>query len=174
MRISLSLLLTSASLVTSCFIGLANAGTPLTVLVDRSQLMMLSADPGTVVVGNPSMADVSLNGRQLFINGHSVGETNLMVFGQNGEKIADFDVTITQFGENAMTVFTGSSAGTARLSYVCAPICQRSMIVGDSALTSLISDNQSKMNFAQGVSSTNLATSTAATTQPSAAAPTQH
>ena len=150
---SLSLLLTSASLLTSSFVGFANAGTPLTVLVDRSQLMMLSADPGTVVVGNPSMADISVNGRQLFISGHSAGETNLMVFDQSGEKIGDYDITIMQVGENSLTVFKGSPAGTARFSFACAPICERTMMVGDPdpVLQSLVSANTAKYGFSQGI-----------------------
>ena len=153
MRISLSVLLTSASLVTSSFVGFANAGAPLTVLVDRSQLMMLSADPGTVVVGNPSMADISLNGRQLFINGHSAGETNLLVFDQSGEKIGDYDITIMQVGENSLTVFKGSPEGTARFSYACAPICERTMMVGDPHVpfNDLVGDNTAKYGFAQGI-----------------------
>lgn len=153
MRISLSVLLMSASLTTSCFIGFADAGTPLTVLVDRSQLMMLSADPGTIVVGNPSMADVSVNGRQLFINGHSAGETNLMVFNQSGEVIGDYDVTIMQVGENSLTVFKGTSNNTQRYSYVCAPICERAFIAGDESapFNQLVTDNQSKYGFSQGI-----------------------
>ncbi|MEO9167218.1 MAG: pilus assembly protein N-terminal domain-containing protein [Aestuariivirga sp.] len=138
------------------------------MLVDRSQLMMLSADPGTVVVGNPAMADVSLNGRQLFINGHSAGETNLMVFDQSGEKIADFDVTIMQVGENSMTVFTGSVLnGTSRLSYVCAPICERSMVAGDAtqSFSTIVSDNQKKTDFAQGTKSASASTSAGAPVQ---------
>jgi hypothetical protein len=169
----LSMSLTSASLAASCFIGFANAGEPLTVLVDRSQLMMLSADPGTIVVGNPSMADVSLNGRQLFIHGHSAGETNLLVFSQSGEKIADFDLTVMQVGENALTVFLGSATnGAARLSYVCAPICERSMIVGDSNLQGLMTDNQGKVGMAQGVKLSTPTTAAPAATTASAPAPT--
>ena len=152
MRISLSLLLTSACLVTSSFIGFANAGTPLTVLVDRSQLMMLSADPGTVVVGNPSLADVSLNGRQLFINGHSAGETNLLVFDQSGEKIGDYDITVMQVGENSLTVFKGTAAGITRNSFACAPICEHTMMIGDAdPLEKFIGDNQTKYDFSQGI-----------------------
>ncbi len=156
---SLSLLLTSASLAACCFVGITQAGTALTVLVDRSQLMQLNADPGTVVVGNPSMADVSLNGRQLFISGHSAGETNLMVFDQSGEKIADYDITVMQVGENAMTVFKGSAGGVERLSYACAPICERSMIVGDDSreLSSLIGNNGTKLSFKQSVKDTSVA-----------------
>ena len=149
------MLLTSASLVTSGFIGFANAGTPLTVLVDRSQLMMLSDDPGTVVVGNPSLADVSLNGRQLFINGHSAGETNLLVFDQSGEKIADFDITIMQVGENSLTVFKGTPSGTHRFSFACAPICERTIIAGDESVPyeALVGDNNAKYQFSQGIKS---------------------
>lgn len=150
---SVSLLLTGASLVTFALTGLAQAGSPLSVTVDRSQLMELTSDPSTIIVGNPSIADVSLNGRQLFIHGRSAGETNLLVFDQGGGKIADFDLSVGQDGSNSVVVFTGSTnAGTSRFSYVCAPTCERSMMVGDTsgAFSTLVSDNQSKNGFAQG------------------------
>ena len=165
---SISMLLAKTGLAIMAVTTTALAGNPISVLVDRSQLMQLTTDPGTVVVGNPSIADVSLNGRQLFIHGRSAGETNLMVFDQSGDKIADFDISIMQVGENAITVFKGSpGVGVSRYSYVCAPICEHTMIAGDEhqPLSNIITDNQTKFGFAQGVKPS--------TTGPTAAAPAQ-
>jgi len=162
---SISMLIAGVSLACLALTDSALAGTALTVNIDRSQLLELTSDPGTVVVGNPSIADVSINGRQLFINGHSAGETNLMVFDQGGNKIGDYDLSVAADGANAITVFAGSTAGGAsRLSYVCAPVCQRAMVVGDStgSLNALINDNNAKTSFAQGVKS-----ATAPATMPS-------
>jgi len=133
----------------------AQAEAPLSVAVDHSQMTLLTSDPGTVILGNPSIADVSLNGRQLFIHGRSSGETNLMVFDQGGNKIIDYAVSVTQDGANSVILFAGTGAGTSRLSYVCAPNCDRAMIVGDNstAFSDLVTNNQMKNGFAQGVKS---------------------
>ena len=132
------------------------AGTPLTVTVDYSQLMMLSSDPSTVVVGNPSIADVTINGRQIFINGHSAGETNLMIFDQGGNKIGDYEVLVSQATNNTVALFSAtSSSGVSRLSYVCAPNCERSLQVGDNTtgFGNIASAIQQKTGLAQGTSS---------------------
>ena len=153
MSSSFSKLIAGTSVGLLIGLSCAYAGAPLTIGVDRSQLMQLNAEPGTIIVGNPSIADVSLNGRQLFIHGHSAGETNLMVFDQGGNKIADYDLSVAQDGANSLIVFTGSStAGTMRLSYVCAPNCERSMVAGDNseAFSKILGVNQAKSSFAQG------------------------
>lgn len=147
-----SKVLNGVSLIFLMASSAAQAGAQLTIGVDRSQFMQLNADPGSIIVGNPSIADVSLNGRQLFIHGHSAGETNLIIFDQGGNKIGDYDLSVAQDGSNALIVFTGSTAGTSRLSYVCAPNCERSMAAGDPppATAALIGVNQTKSDFAQG------------------------
>ena len=164
---SLSLLLVGTSLAFLGFANFAQAGTPLTVTTDHSQLITLSADPGTVVIGNPSIADISLNGRQLFINGHGAGETNLMVFDQGGNKLADYEIAVTQGTDNSMILFASGSTPDQRLSYVCAPNCERSMMVGDNFtdFTNILTGNQTKASDAQGTG-TAQATSTPAPTGP--------
>ena len=132
----------------------AQAASPLNVLVDRSQLLQLSGEAGTIIVGNPSIADVSLNGRQLFIHGHSAGETNLMVFDQAGKKIADYDLSVTQDGDNSLIVFTGTSNGSTRMSYVCAPNCERSMAAADPTGGNVVQSNSTKFGFAQATKGT--------------------
>ena len=150
---SLFIFLASASIALSGLAGVAIAGSPLSVLIDRSQLMMLNDEPGTIIVGNPSIADVSLNGLQLFIHGHSAGETNLMVFNQNGTKIVDLELSVIQDGSNSVTIFAGTSSrqGTLRRSYVCAPSCDPSMVASDDSdsFGSAISKNSSKDAFTQ-------------------------
>lgn len=151
---SLFIFLASASVALSSLASVAIAGSPLSVLIDRSQLMMLSDEPSTIIVGNPSIADVSLNGRQLFIHGHSAGETNLMVFNQDGTKIVDLELSVIQDGSNSVTVFAGSSnsyRGTVRRSYVCAPNCDPSMVASDdsTSLGNAISNNRNKDSFTQ-------------------------
>jgi Flp pilus assembly secretin CpaC len=162
---SLSLLLVGTSLAFLGFANFAQAGTPLTVTTDHSQLITLSADPGTVVIGNPLIADISLNGRQLFINGHGAGETNLMVFDQDGNKLADYEIAVAQGSDNSMILFASGSIPDQRLSYVCAPNCELSMMVGDTSFANILTGNQTKTAAAQGAG-TAQAASTAAPTGP--------
>jgi len=148
------------------------AGTPLNVTVDYTQLMMLTSDPSTVVVGNPSIADVTINGRQLFVHGHSAGETNLMIFDQGGSKIGDYEVSVAQDTSNTLAVFSAtSSSGVSRLSYVCAPLCERSLQVGDNVagFSNVLGNVQQKISLAQGST-----TSGAAASNPAAAAASPH
>ena len=162
---SLSLLLVGTSWAFLGFANFAQAGTPLTVTTDHSQLITLSADPGTVVIGNPSIADISLNGRQLFINGHGAGETNLMVFDQDGNKLADYEIAVAQGTDNSMILFASGSIPDQRLSYVCAPNCERSMMVGDTLTDfgNILSGNQQKTAAAQGAGPAQAASTPAAT-----------
>ena len=162
---SLSLLLVGTSLAFLGFATFTQAGTPLTVTTDHSQLIMLSADPGTVVIGNPTIADISLNGRQLFINGHGAGETNLMVFDQGGNKLGDYEIAVTQGTDNSMILFASGSTPGQRLSYVCAPNCERSMMVGDNLtdFTNILNGNQTKTAAAQGAGTAQVASTPAPT-----------
>ena len=140
--------------------GMALAGTPLTVQIDQSQLLSLDAEPGTIIVGNPSIADVSVNGRQMFVHGHSFGETNLMIFDVNGKKMGDYELTVGNSSNNQVTVFIGSGTnGPTRYTYSCAPTCEAAMMVGDPSayLNKVVGDNRAKSDYASGVKSSDLA-----------------
>jgi len=146
-----SRLICAATLAFMAFTSQAQAGASLVVQMDQSQLMQLSADPGSIIVGNPSIADVSINGRQLFIHGHSFGETNLMVFDTAGKKIGDYDVTVSHDTENQLSMFVGNATiGATRYSYSCAPNCESNMMVGDQTqyFQSILNNNRNKVSYA--------------------------
>ena len=157
----------SVSLV--AFAGGLHAATPLTVQIDQSQLLMLDADPGTIIVGNPSIADVSLNGKQLFIHGHSFGATNLMIFDVAGHKMSEYELTVGNSASTQLTVYNGSSAnGVARRSYSCAPTCEAAIMIGDPSdlVDRLIGGTRSKADLANGVKTSDLAPRTAVLAPP--------
>jgi hypothetical protein len=155
MKIAPRLLWATAAVMTALISNQASAGTSLVVQMDQSQLMQLAADPGSIIIGNPSIADVSLNGRQLFIHGHSFGETNLMIFDTTGKKIGDYDVTVSHDSENQLSLFLGNATkGASRFSYSCAPNCEASMMVGDdpTQMQQILANNRNKVSFATGTS----------------------
>jgi hypothetical protein len=147
------------SVATVTIVGLlgssAMAAEPLTLQTDRTQMLTISEEPGTVVIGNPSIADVTINGRQLFLHGHSYGDTNLIILDKSGNQIANFDITVTTNVANGLAIYKAGS----RYSYTCAPLCEVTMEVGDPLeyTSKVIAANQTKMGFATGKTATEAA-----------------
>ena len=139
----------------------ALAGTPLTVQTDQSQPILLTSDPASIIIGNPSIADVSLNGRQLILHGHAFGETNLIVMDADGKKIVDFDITVSHDSANQLSLYFATTNNPAqRHSYTCAPNCEASMMTGDPDdwMAKVIASNRAKSDFATGVKTSDLVT----------------
>ncbi|MEM7430036.1 MAG: pilus assembly protein N-terminal domain-containing protein [Pseudomonadota bacterium] len=104
------------------------AGATVQVPIDQARVVELAGEPGTIVVGNPGIADVSLrNGNLLIVQGKSYGTTNIIVLTRDGEQIANMDVLVQAGNKHALSVFT--SAG--RLSYRCRPFCESELNAGD-------------------------------------------
>ncbi len=108
----------------------AQAGATVEVPVDQARIVQLSTPPGTVVVGNPSIADVNLRGdKMLVVQGKSYGTTNIIVLNKEGVQIANMDVLVGPSNKYGLAIY--SSAG--RKSYRCKPFCEGEMNPGDSA-----------------------------------------
>ena len=73
---------------------LAQAKEELTVSADHSQIVRMERAPGTIVVGNPSIADVTIQGNQLFIHGRGFGKTNVIVLDEAGNPLAEYAVNV--------------------------------------------------------------------------------
>lgn len=149
----------------------ALAGSPITIQTDQTQLIAISADPGTVVVGNPSIADVSVSGRRVFLHGRGFGSTNIMILDTAGNQLANFDVTVTHDHPNELVIVT-SSLAQPKISidtYSCAPTCYHAMIPGDAGFGAMLGANSTKAGLASGSKSTDAAPSGSAGGPPPAA-----
>ena len=63
--------------------------------LNKSVIISLPADAYDILVANPSVADaVTRTSRRIYLFGKAVGETNIFVFGQNGEQIASLDLAV--------------------------------------------------------------------------------
>ncbi|MFN0190946.1 MAG: pilus assembly protein N-terminal domain-containing protein, partial [Aestuariivirga sp.] len=89
----------------------------LVVKADQTQVITLPGNPGVVVVGNPSMADATVAGNQVFVHGKLFGTTNIIILDVDGNQMAAFEVTVMRPAQSAMVMYKGGSA----FSYVCAP-----------------------------------------------------
>jgi Pilus formation protein N terminal region len=121
----------------------SQAGQPLVVRLDHTQVMTVARPPGTVVVGNPSIADVTIQGDQLYLHARSFGSTNILVLDENGGQLADLDVTVQSGANNEVQVFKAGFSQT----YVCAPDCESTLKIGDSnPYYEMVSKQQQKRN----------------------------
>lgn len=100
----------------------------LAIGVDVATLKKLESEAATIIVGNPFIADVTVQDNSLLvITGKNYGTTNLIVLNESGTEIANYDLTVTSSGVGRVTLYRGS----ARASYVCEPRCERALDVGD-------------------------------------------
>lgn len=101
------------------------------VAVDHAKVVRLPAGAQTVVVGNPSIADVSVqrNG-VMIVTGKGFGVTNLIALDSAGLLLAESLVRVGAARDSVVTV----QRGMDRESYSCTPQCQPSMQLGDSQI----------------------------------------
>nr|WP_295890107.1 pilus assembly protein N-terminal domain-containing protein [uncultured Devosia sp.] len=114
--------------------GLATApviaadGAPINVNVNMARILRINAAAATVIVGNPGVADVTIQDPQtLILTGKSFGQTNLIVLDSSGNPIADTLIEVVQMQAGVVTVYQGQ----ARTSLACAPVCQSVVMMGD-------------------------------------------
>ena len=125
----LKLLRVATSALTLAFFctSAAFATQEIIIKTDQTQLINVSGSPGTVVIGNPSIADATVHGDKIFVHGRSFGSTNLIILDQDGNQLAALDITVQLGGLNNVALF---KAGV-RYSYVCAPNCEATLQAGD-------------------------------------------
>jgi Flp pilus assembly secretin CpaC len=101
---------------------------PISVKANLARILRISAPAATVIIGNPGIADVTIQDPQtLILTGKSFGTTNLIVLDSQGNPIADTMIEVVQSAADTMTVYQGA----ARTSLSCAPVCQPTLMLGD-------------------------------------------
>ena len=108
----------------------AASSDPISVSVNMARILRISAPAATVIIGNPIVADVTIQDPQtLVLTGKSYGETNLIVLDSGGNPIADTTISVVQGEADLLTVYMG----TARTTMSCKPTCQPTIMLGDDA-----------------------------------------
>ena len=101
-----------------------------TIHVDQAQLLKLPDRVATVVIGNPLIADATLqSGGILIVTGKGYGATNLMALDHNGRVIMSKSVRVLGPSDSNLVVVY---QGVERESFSCAPQCQPRTTLGDS------------------------------------------
>ena len=100
----------------------------ISVNVDQAKLVKLPAKVSTIVVGNPLVADVTLqNGGVIVVTGKGYGSTNFIAMDRFGEILVDRQIQVEGPTEALVTVYRGVDRET----YSCTPVCQRRVTLGD-------------------------------------------
>jgi Flp pilus assembly secretin CpaC len=100
------------------------------VVLDRATVLRLPEKVATIVIGNPSIADGSLQaGGLLVVTGKGYGNTNLLALNRQGDTLAEYVVNVSApKDDNKLTIYRG----VERETWSCAPKCEHSVMLGDS------------------------------------------
>jgi hypothetical protein len=122
------------------------------VNVDQATLFKIPGKVATIVVGNPMIADVTLQpGGIVVVTGKGYGATNFIAMDREGAVMVDRLIEVVGPKEQVVTVYRGLERET----YSCAPMCERRVTLGDG-------DRYLKSSMDQVGSLNNMAASAAA------------
>ncbi|MFT3997204.1 MAG: pilus assembly protein N-terminal domain-containing protein [Asticcacaulis sp.] len=115
----------------------ALAGAKVVVEKNHSTRVTLSAPAGSVIVGNPAIADVTVvDSRTIYIVGRGFGRSSVTVTDSAGRTIFDGDVVVGTPVDGGITVYKGLKPSTL----VCARTCTEQT---DGEVTSTVSSPSS-------------------------------
>jgi Pilus formation protein N terminal region len=98
------------------------------VILDQAKLIKLPEKVATVVVGNPLIADASLQpGGLMVVTGKGYGTTNLIVLDRSGAVLMEKTIEVQGPREHTVVLYRGIERET----YSCTPTCQRRITLGD-------------------------------------------
>ncbi len=106
----------------------AGAASPVVVHVDQASIIKLPERAVTVVIGNPLIADLTLQHNGLaVITGKGYGATNVVVLDKDGSVLAEHNIEVQGPADPTVVVYRGVDRET----YSCTPDCSRRITLGD-------------------------------------------
>jgi len=120
-----SLLISSALLGLSSSAALAEDNV-IVVTADQARIVKIPQGAKTLVIGNPIIADVTLQNGVMIVTGKGFGETNFIALDGLGNPVAESTIRVVA-ARNVLVV----QRGMDRQSYTCAPDCEATVRLGD-------------------------------------------
>jgi hypothetical protein len=123
----------------------------LIVRYDQSQLLHLPRPAAEIIVGNPSIADVTLqDGNLLIVTGKTFGITNVIALDAAHNIIQDQRIMVERDDRKIVNLHKGST----RFTYACTPNCEPTLTIGDDKdfFNSVQAANSQKIKFSEGSS----------------------
>lgn len=125
----------------------------LIVQYDQARLLTLEKPAANIIIGNPSIADVTMKSTKLLvITGKSFGVTNLMILDE-ADKVIYSSRLMVRADESKVVTLTKADAN---YTYACTPTCQPVIKIGDDKeyLQGMTKSVQSKMKLSAGSNET--------------------
>ncbi|MFA6153968.1 pilus assembly protein N-terminal domain-containing protein [Mesorhizobium sp.] len=99
----------------------AMAGTGIQVTMNQAKIVKLSRPADTIVVGNPAIADASVqDASTIVLTGKGFGVTNLVVLDTDGKPIIDEQVTVVRQDASSVRIYRRAEIQTMS----CTPYCE--------------------------------------------------
>jgi hypothetical protein len=118
----------AASVIVALSLSSAGAAEVVNVTMDLARIVRVPEHTATLVVGNPLIADVSVQtGGTMVVTGKGYGVTNVIALDRAGKVLAEQLVQVKGPLGNVVVY-----RGMTRESYSCAPNCERRITLGDS------------------------------------------
>ncbi len=122
-------ILTSATLLAALLSSPQTASaSDLVIKYDQSQILRLPTPVSEIIIGNPSIADVTVqSSKMLVITGKSFGITNIIALDAQKNIIQDQRILVQREQSKIVNI----QLGTQRRSYNCSSQCNPTITVGD-------------------------------------------
>ncbi len=133
-RLAAKSLARHAGLVIAISLGLAPAFGPaaraaedtIVVKTDEARIVKIPSTAQTLVIGNPMIADVTLQSGVMIVTGKGFGETNFIALDAGGNPVAESMIRVIGT-YNSLVV----QRGLDQQSYSCSPRCEPTVKLGD-------------------------------------------
>src|SRR6185295_3833254 len=128
-KTSLRLTLLGSAAFAIALMGAAAAQSEdLIVKYDQSQLLRLPRAASEIIIGNPAIADVSVQaGNLLVVTGKTFGITNIIALDSERNVIQDQRILVRRDEAKVVNL----QRGTERQTFNCTPQCNPSIVIGD-------------------------------------------
>lgn len=110
--------------------GLAAMSAPasaegISIVMNQARIVKLAREADTVIVGNPEIADASVqDASTLVLTGRGFGVTNLVVLDVQGRPIIDEQVVVSRQAANSVRVYRRAAVQTLS----CTPLCESAYV----------------------------------------------
>jgi hypothetical protein len=148
-----------AAIVFAAFASRAVAEEPISVHIDQAKIIKLPDRAATVVIGDPLIADMSIQpGGLAVLTGKGFGATNVVVLDKSSAVLMEKTVEVKGPVDPIVMVYRGMT----RQTYSCTPECSPRMTLGDTSKDDFDKDSGTPADYFnkilnQGVTRTNQA-----------------
>jgi len=121
MNLSRSLFPVAALLAAAAFAMPAKSEAGIEVTMNQAKIVKLTRPADTVVIGNPAIADASVqDASTIVLTGKGFGVTNLVVLDSDGSPIIDEQVTVMRQAASSVRIYRRAEVQTMS----CTPYCE--------------------------------------------------